>query len=509
MQRQAANGVMWSIVASGSQQVLSLLIFAILARQLTPLEFGIMGMAAIFLEIVNLIGRAGLIEVLVQRKDLSEDETSTAFWSSLALGLLGTLLLWGGAGLISAFFQVPEVARVVQWLALVPTINAMATVHEALLRRVMGFRILALRGMAGTLVSGGVAVLMATTGFGVMSLVAQSLVAAVLTTGVMWYCTRWTPSLAFVVPEFKRQMRMGTTLCVSTLLGMGNQRIVDLVVGHVLGAVSLGYMRVAWRGFDTLLDLGMRPVVQVTFPVFSRLQQDLIALSSAYIRLARLTALIIYPIFIGSILVAPEIIRLAFGDQWESSIVPMQVLALSVLSMPMIYFKSNALVAVGHARPVLWLNVLEFGVSFGIVFVLCRYGIEGAAWGNVLRVIVVAPPIMWALQHYVGIHWKQLLGSMIPATVCTGLMVAAALAVRLALAPYFSAAGLLVAIVTAGAICYGLVLVLLYRGLFDELVTMLPGRIGRLAGVLNVWKARGEAGGAASKDRQAEVFQKK
>lgn len=489
LRRQAVNGVMWSAVASGGQQAVSLLIFAVLARQLSPLEFGVMGMAAVFLEIVNLVGRAGLIEVLIQRKELNDAEKSTAFWSSLGLGLAGTLVLWCGAGLIGAFFKVPEVTRVVQWLSVVSTVNALGTVHEAMLRRVFGFRALALRALAATVVSGVVAVLMAVGGFGVMSLVVQSLVSAGLLTGVLWYYTRWVPSWTFLPGEFKRQIRMGATLCFSTLLGVGNQRIVDLVVGHLLGPVSLGFLRVAWRGFDTLLDLGMRPVVQVTFPVFSRLQNDLSELRAAYVHLARLTALVIYPVFIGAIVVAPEIIRLAFGNQWDASIRLTQILALSVLSMPMIYFKSNVLVAIGHARPVLWLNVLEFALSFGIVAVFCRYGVEGAAWGNVLRVIVIAPPIMWALQHYVGIDWKDLLRAMIPATACTGVMVAATVSARFALAPYVAPSVLLASVVLVGVLCYAAAVWVLYRRLFVEIAAMAPEPLGRLLRVMKVLKA--------------------
>lgn len=488
LRRQAADGVIWSVAASAVNQVISLLIFAILARQLSPLEFGIVAMAAIFLEVVNLVGRAGLVEVLVQRKELHEEDLSTAFWSSLGLGLLGTFILWASAGLIGTFFNVPEVVRVVQWLSIVTTVTAMGTVQEALLRRAFGFKVLALRGLVATLGGGATAAALAWTGFGVMSLVGQSLVAAGLTTAIMWHYTRWMPSFRFASDEFRRQIRIGMSLCISTLLGMGNQRIVDLVVGHLLGPVPLGFLRVAWRGFDMLLELGMRPVVQVSFPFFSRLQREPAQLSATYIHLARLTALIIFPVFVGAILIAPEFIRLAFGNQWDASVMLMQILALSVLSMPMIYFKSNALIAVGQIRPVLWLNVLEFGLSFVIVAVFCRFGVEGAAWGNVLRVVVVAVPILWALQRYVGIQWKQLLQAMVPAAVCTILMVAAALGVRLTLTQYVGPLTMVVSLVAAGALFYVGTLMLLYRMLFMELLGLAPEPVCRLLRAVKVLK---------------------
>jgi PST family polysaccharide transporter len=320
---------------------------------------------------------------------------------------------------------------------------------------------------------------MAVTGFGILSLVAHALVSSLVLTGVMWYSLRWTPSLVFSRREFGRQMRMGTAVCGSTLLGMGNQRIVDLVVGRTLGVVSLGFLRVAWRSFETLLELGMRPVMQVTFSLFSRLQHDGAALAAAYVRLARLTATIIYPLFIGSILAAPEIIRLAFGPKWESSVAPMQILALSVITMPMIYFKSNVLLAIGKARSVVWLNVVEFGLSFGLVVLFCRHGLEAAAWANVLRVTLIAGPILWALRRHAGIRPDALLRAVGPAAASTAIMAAATLTVRLLVAPHVGAAAVLGSVVLTGVVVYILSMLLLYRSVCDEVAALAPGALGR------------------------------
>jgi len=480
LRQRAASGVLWSVASSVAHQIAGLAIFAILARQLTPAEFGLMAMASIALEIVSLVSRAGLIEVLVQRKDPTQAEMSTAFWSSLAIGAAGSLLLWLAAGPIAAFFRMPEVRSVIRWLSLLLIINAAGTVHEALLRRAFGFRALAVRGVVATALGGLVAVAMATAGLGVASLIAQALVGALAMLAILWWLTRWTPSWSFERREFVRQMRMGLTLCVSTLLATGNQKIVDIVIGRTLGAVPLGFMRVAWRGFDLLLDLGMRPVSGVSFSLLSRMQHDLSALGATYLRLVRLTAVIIYPIFLGAVVVAPEVIRIMFGSQWEDSIRLMQVLALSVLSMPAIYFKSNALLAVGHARPVLWLNVVEFAVSFGIAIIFCQFGLVAAAWGNVVRVIVIVVPVFWALRRHIGIRWTELLKALVPAAVCSALMLVGTVAARWILAPHVASVPLLLIVVSTGASIYALALRLSYPHLLVEIVSFLPAPLRRL-----------------------------
>ncbi|RXR06344.1 lipopolysaccharide biosynthesis protein [Pseudoxanthomonas composti] len=471
--RLATSGTAWSFVASLGQQAIAFVVFVILARQLGPVEFGVVALANVFLDLLILVGRGGLTEVLIQRDRLDETEKSTAFWSSLCLGSAGTLAIWFGAGAAARYFDTPGMVPVMHGLALVCMLNALGTVQEAELKRDFGFKALAMRTLLATCVSGIAAVAAAYAGWGAMSLVVQRLVATLLLTGILWYAVRWVPKLTFSLSAASRQLRMGSAICGSSLLGVGNQRVIDVVIGRMLGATPLGYLRIAWRALDLLMELGLRPIQQVTLPAFSRLQNDAGALRAAYLRTARVTAIVIYPVFIGAAIVAPDLITLVFGAQWGPSVPLMQILALGVLVMPLIWFKSNVLLAIGRVRAVMLLNIVEFALSVAVVTISCRWGVTGAAWGNVIRLCLAVLPIWWVLHRYLGIELMPFFASQWQAATCTALMVIATFLVGL-LCPGLPAVVRIAVVITVGAVVYFAALFLLHRQAWNELVDLAP-----------------------------------
>jgi len=430
LSQRAANGAYWSALASASQQIITFLIFAVLAHKLTPLEFGVVAIASLFLDLLTLVGRIGLTEAIVQRNVLSKDIEATAFWLSCLFGLACSITLFFIAYPISDYFRNPDLVVLTQWFAPVVFLNALGTLPEGLLKRAFTFKALAIRGVVATAIGGVVAITMAISDFGAISLVAQRLVMATILTTAIWHAVKCWPSMRFSTKEARHLLHMGAALATSSLLAVGNQRILDGVIGRLLGATPLGFMRIAWRGFDAITAAIFMPILQMSLPLFSRLQNEKLRLADAYIQLSGLASILVFPTFIGSILIAPEFIRMAFGPQWDTSIVLMQILSLSALTMPLIWFKSSALLALGHSGLVLKLNVLEFLISFGIVAISCNWGLIGVAWGNVIRVIVVSAPILWALKHYVGISPFRLLKSNLPALISVALMFSAGYAVR-------------------------------------------------------------------------------
>ncbi len=179
--------------------------------------------------------------------------------------------------------------------------------HEAVLRRDFGFKTLAIRNIVANLASGGVAVAMALQNFGIASLIAQRLIAAVLLSAIVWRSVPWTPSFTFSKAICRQQLAFGGSLTLSNLLAMGNQRVIDLIVGYALGPTPLGYLRIAWRGLDMLLEIGIRPITQVTLSTFSALQHDKAALARAYSRITQVISLVAFPAFLGAGLSRPSL----------------------------------------------------------------------------------------------------------------------------------------------------------------------------------------------------------
>lgn len=477
---RTAFGVFWMILGSGGQTAFQFVLFIVLARLLGPEAFGVIGITAVFIELSGIIGRMGLTEIAVQRRDFDDRAASTAFWSSFSIGLAFTILLLVLAQPLAQAFEEPELAGVMRWLAPSAVLFAAGAVYEAMLRRSYGFKSLAARNVTATMLSGVVALVMAFAGFGVYSLVAQRLIYLAWLLAAMVYATGWRPSLVWDGAVGRAQIRDGSVLAVSSLLGTGNQRIIDLIVGYVLGATALGYLRIAWRALDLLQELSIRQITAVTLTSLSRLQDDRSALVAAYLRLVQMTALFAYPMFMGAAAVAPELIQLMFGDKWQPSVAPMQVLTLVVVFIPPLFFKSNALMAVGAMRTVLWVNLFEFAVSVLVAYVSAQYGLLAAAAGNVLRLLLAAPVILWSVRNVVDVPVGRTLGLLVGPLLASGVMVGVLVLLRLTL-PQLPDIAMLVILGLAGLLTYAGTLFMVQRQQVRELVQILRGLVSRRA----------------------------
>ncbi len=463
---RTVNGIVWMIAGQGGQTLFQFVLFMVLARTLLPEAFGIIAVATALLDISNYIGRFGLTEVLIQRRVISDTDEDTAFWASAGFGLLLMLGLFFSADHLAVLFAMPALAPVLKILSPYSLLFAVGAVYEAKLRRLFGFKQLAMRNVSATFISGVVSMTLALTGAGVFSLVAQRLVFVFWQLGAMILSTRWIPGLRYNARVCMGQLRDGFALAMSSLLGVGNQRVIDLIVGYFLGSALLGYLRIAWRGLDLLLELSIRPVMSVTLTSLSRLQDDPAALKDAYLRLMAFTSVFAYPIFFGALILAPEIITLLFGNQWAQSVVLMQILTLTGVFVPLIYYKSNLLMAVGNMRGVLLLNIVEFALSAGIAAIFSRYGVESAAAGNVVRMLVVTPIILGVIAWLFGLPVGRQLRSVAPALGASLIMLGVLFVLRTLLGDMLGPIANVALFATLGCLIYGSAMFLLDRRTF-------------------------------------------
>lgn len=408
---RTASSILWMVFGSGGQTIFQFFLFIFLAHQLGPEAFGVVGIASVFIEISNVIGRAGLPEVLIQQRELSEEDASTAFWTSFVFGLLLMVITFLGADPLAQLFASSQVRPVMQLFAPVCLLFAVGVVFEVRLRRSFGFRAMAARNVTSTVVSGVVAMVMAVAGYGAYSLVAQRLVYVTWMLAAMMVATRWLPSFEYNWRVGVRQIAGGWFLAASVLLSTGTLRTIDLIVGYVLGPTALGILRIALRTLDMLLELSVRQIAAVTLTSLSQLQDNRRGLVAAYLRIVQMTALFVYPIFAITAVVAPELVRVMLGSRWIASVEPLQILTVTSLLIPLTYFKSNVLIAVGEMRPVLVLNLLEFVVSALATFALTWFGLNGAAASNVVRLALITPVIFLVLQKRAGVPIGRTLGA--------------------------------------------------------------------------------------------------
>lgn len=403
LRQQAARGVFWSGLRIWGSQASNLLVFLVLSRLLGPEAFGLVALASVFVAFVQIFLDQGFSAAIIQHPRLEQAHLDTAFWSSL---LIGGLLTLGGvalAGPIAALFREPRLAPIIAWLALTFLLYALCGVQQSLLQRAMAFKRLAMRSFAAKLIAGAVSVAMAFAGFGVWSLVADSLLTALISVLMLWRMSDWRPGLRFSLRHFRELFGFGLHIVSSKFLDFFNRRADDFLIGYFLGPTALGYYAVAYRVLLIMINLLTSISNEVAFPTFARLQHDIERMRRAFYTVTQMTSLIAFPAFLGVAALAPDLVRVLFGAQWMPSVPVMQILALVGMLQSVQYFNGSLINAAGQPfwRPLIMLanavaNVIAFAVAvrWGIVAVAAAYGLVAC---------LLAPLPLLVVRRLVGI----------------------------------------------------------------------------------------------------------
>lgn len=394
---QAVQGSIWSAVGSAFQLIFQFVIFAVLARLLGPRAFGIVSLAAVFIDFLGIIGRGGIAEVLVQRNVVTPREESTAFWTTLIFGCFMGGVIFLLASPISAAYGIKELSNVIIGLIPVCIFSCLSSTYEARLRREFRFRLIAWRNSVSSVVGGVAAFIFILSGFGIYSLVLQRLVVSVMMFCMMAARSGWRPTLEFSPRESVRQLRLGSGIVGCALLGISNQKVIDLIIGAVLGPTALGYLRISWRALEILYQVTIQSFIPVAMSAFSRLSAGKDKLRASYVNMIEATSIVMYPLCGWIIVFGADFIHIVFGSKWDMSILPMQVMAITGFIAPLFYYNGIALIAMGETRKVLIINTIEFIISAACAALMAGNGLVWAAASNVVRSVVFVPVSLWMM----------------------------------------------------------------------------------------------------------------
>jgi O-antigen/teichoic acid export membrane protein len=489
---------LWSIAGTGATMLSSFVVFALMARLLQPIDFGLVAFAAVFIELTRGLMYGGIPEALIQRKEWDETAASTAFWMNLGSGVVFAVAVVSIATPLAYLYGSTSLADIFLFLSASLVIDSVYCVHVAKLRRDFGYKVLAIRNVVTSFLSGIVGVAMAFAGFGVWALVAQRLTAAALYAIVILATVRWMPKLVFSKSECARLFAFGINLMGAGFLGQLNARVADLVVGVVLGPVALAFFRVGARALNFLVSLTIRPLQQTALSAFSRLR-DGPAIGSAYLRLTRATALVSFPVFLGAASTAPDFVMVCFGRQWEASGPIMAAMALVVAPATLLYFTPPALAALGRTRLMLVSNLAVLVLNVIVALATVNFGAVAVAAGQSARAHVTAPLALSMLRRGVGLPIGQSLRSIVEPAIAAALMGATVVVARLYVLEDLSPLPRLAICVVLGAVGYACLLLTVARRhtaeAMLELAPHLPAGIRRVMEGF-VSKIRGATDGA-------------
>ncbi|MGQ0734896.1 MAG: lipopolysaccharide biosynthesis protein [Acidobacteriota bacterium] len=427
---KAKRGVAWSFLREGVTEFLVFPASMVMARLLTPQEFGIAAAANFFILMAERLSVLGLNAALIRAKVLSPAHLSSVFVVNLAAGAVMFATLAGTAPLVAAFYRTAEVTEILPIAALGFLLLPFGTVPAALLAREMRFRESTLVDWYYTLTYVITTIVLAWLGFSYMSMVYGRLAAIVAMTLSRMVFARWRPALALSVPALREMLSFGAGVYAKRLLDYTAQNVDNLVVGKYLGMAALGLYDRAFSSMNRCLARLNSGGPGVTFRIFAIIQEDPARFRRAYQKVLMSTTLLAYPLFAVLIAVAPQFMVVMFGETWRPAAAPFQVLCLAGCLKLLNTYASSASQAAGRVWSEVWRQLLYVTIIVGSIIALRAWGPVGAAAG-----VLCATFVMTALMHVLLIRvthleWGDILRPQLPALLCASGSVAVVLAVE-------------------------------------------------------------------------------
>ncbi len=472
LRRTALVTSLWSMAESWGLRLVSDGVFLLLARLIEPAAFGLAALAQVYLMVVQTLSDQGLTTALIQRAEIEEAHKDSAFWANLAVGLGLMLLTIAFADGLAGVYGEPRLAPVLRWYSLAPLLASLSVVQVALARRELRFRELALRQTAGAVMGGVVGVAMAFAGMGVWALVGQGLVTQATGVAVLWAIVDWRPRLVFSRRHFRQLFGFGFNVLATNIVRIVGGQADRLLLGYFFGAADVGYYSVAQRLVTIVTDFVAGSTERAVVPLFARIQGEKERVARGLLTAQRLLSLIVIPAFVGLAAVAPALIRVGVGGQWEPSILPTRILAFFSLAYCLGFFFGHVVTALG--RPTLRLGVVlgQALVQAALSLLGVRYGIPGVAGAMAAAQIVFYGVELLVLRRLVRFSIPGYLGEALLPALASAAMAAAVLALESALAG--AGAGLrLAAGILLGTVVYGALLLAFGRARLREFVDLL------------------------------------
>ncbi|HET7240101.1 MAG TPA: lipopolysaccharide biosynthesis protein [Gemmatimonadales bacterium] len=431
---QAVGNMAWVAWGSGATALLKVLVLVVLTRLLTPADFGLVSAALVVIAFSLNFSQLGLGPALIQRPDLQPRHVSSAFYASIALGLLVAAIIWLGAPLIAQFFRMEHLTPVVRGLAFVFPIVGLATVPESLLQRDLRFRALANRDVVAYGVGYGViGVGLALLGYGVWALVLAQVSQVAIRTVILM---RLSPTLLPARPtwrSFVELMDYGVGQSMSRVGVILANQVDNLVVGRWLGAVRLGEYSRAYQLMSVPTGLLGDVLDKVLFPTMAKVQDDPRRLAAAFLQGTALLALVTLPVGVVAAIVAPELVAVAFGSRWAGLVAPFQVLALGMMFRVCYRMSDSLSRATGKVYRRAWRQGLFALLVFSGALVGQTRGVVGVATGVLIAFFINYLSMSQLSLEITQVSWARFFQVQFPAVRLSLVMGTATLATVLAL----------------------------------------------------------------------------
>lgn len=386
LKSKTKKGLYWKFAEQFSNYGVQFIIGIFMARMLSPEDFGLTALPAVFLSISAIFIDSGFSGALIRKTDLTERDLSTAFIYSMCVGIFCYLALFVSSPWIAAFYNAPILESIVRVTALSFLYSPLNTVQTVILRRNLNFKTPAKIAVFCRIIAGVVGITLAYTGYGVWALVLSSLVSGIIGVVITWSVVRWKPTTGWSSDSFKYLWGYGNKMMGSIMIGTIYENIAPIIIGKYYNAAQLGvYNRAV--GYAQMPSQNIVNTLQsVTFPVLSKIQDDSDKLQTYYRKMLKVSAFIVFPVMMILAALAHPLIILMVTEKWESSVILLQLLCFSYMWYPIHAINLNLLQVKGRTdlffrleiiKRCIGLLVLCTALPFGLV-AFCSAGIASS-----------------------------------------------------------------------------------------------------------------------------------
>lgn len=385
---KAVKGIGWSAVDNVVQYSVSFIVSIVLARLLSPDDYGLLGIIVIFTTICSSLINGGFTNALIRKKDVSDEDYNTTFIVNLGMSVLLYAVIFFCAPLIAKFFDREELVSLTRVSSVGMIIGALGIVQHTRLTKRIDFKTQTKITLIASLISGALGIVMAVLGFGVWSLVAQNLTSQFLRTILLWLFNHWIPILRFSVKSFKELFGFGWKMMVSNLVDNLWKELYQVVVGRYYSPATLGQYTRA-KHFSQLFSSNITTVIQrVSFPVLSGIQDDRGRMVSAYRRLIKMSMFITANCMFLLGAVSEPLIYCLIGPKWHEAATYLPMICIASSLYPLHAINLNMLQVQGRSDLFLGLEIIKKTIAIGPLVVGAVVGIMPMLYTNLLVGII-------------------------------------------------------------------------------------------------------------------------
>lgn len=424
LKKLAFRGVFWNAVGTFGSQFIQFAAGLFVARMLTPVDFGLLGMLTIFIAISQLLVDNGFGQALIRKNNPTQEDYSTVFFFNIGVSIVLYLVLFIASPFISGFYREPELDILTKVLAVTIIINSFGLTQKTILTKKIDFKTQAVINLISISASSLLGVYLAVCGKGVWALVFQSIANNVLNVALYWTLSKWTPTMVFCINSFKSLSSFSFKLLLSGLLDTIYNQLTGIIIGKVFNARNLGYYTKA-KQIQGLPVTSITQVVQsVTYPLYSKIQNENTRLKDGFQKTVRILAFIVLPMSALLILTAEPFVRLVLTEKWLPSVKIIQLLCTFGWLYPFHALNLNILCIKGRSDLFLRLEIIKKVIGTIGIAVTIPYGIMAMIYGQLVCSVIAYFINSYFSGKMINYSWQMQLKDILPFLLASTAMLA-------------------------------------------------------------------------------------